>query len=119
MEFTNAPQSPVKHKISGMSICVKNLPTFADDLWMYRRFSQFGAIHSVRAMMSPETAQCMGLGFVNFIHPTDGQSAIANMNGAMVDGKRLVVEMQRPRRKPVAAPTVVVESNGEVEPTDD
>lgn len=109
MESSNFTQSPVvKHKISGMSVCVKNLPVFADDLWMYRRFSQFGAIHSVRSMMIPDTTQCMGLGFVNFIHPMDGQSAIANMNGAMVDGKRLVVEMQRPRRKPT--PAVVVDT---------
>jgi RNA recognition motif-containing protein len=85
------------------SICVKNLPPFADDLWMYRRFSQYGAIHSVRAMLDAETGQCQGLGFVNFINYLDAQSAIANTNGAFVDGKRLVVEIQRPRRKPVAA----------------
>jgi nucleolar protein 4 len=84
------------------SICVKNLPPFADDLWMYRRFSQYGAIHSVRAMLDAETGQCQGLGFVNFINYLDAQSAIANTNGAFVDGKRLVVEIQRPRRKPVA-----------------
>lgn len=83
------------------SICVKNLPPFADDLWMYRRFSQYGAIHSVRAMLDAETHQCQGLGFVNFINYLDAQSAIANTNGAFVDGKRLVVEIQRPRRKPV------------------
>jgi polyadenylate-binding protein len=99
------------YKPSGISICVKNLPTFADDLWLYRRFSQFGAIHSVRAMVNTETSQCMGLGFVNFIQINEGQSAIAQMNGMMVDGKRLVVEMQRPRRKPAAQTNIVVESN--------
>jgi nucleolar protein 4 len=88
------------------SICVKNLPPFADDLWMYRRFSHYGAIHSVRAMLDQETQQCQGLGFVNFINYLDAQAAIANMNGAFVDGKRLVVEIQRPRRKPVATQEV-------------
>lgn len=81
-----------------MSICVKNLPTFADDLWMYRRFSHYGGIHSVRTMQDQD-GKCQGLGFVNFINMNDAQSAIAHMNGAFVDGKRLVVEMQRPRRK--------------------
>lgn len=104
MESNNALQSPFK-PTNSRSICVKNLPTFADDLWMYRRFSHYGAIHSVRAMQDSETQQCQGLGFVNFINYLDAQSAIANMNGAFVDGKRLVVEIQRPRRKP--APVVV------------
>lgn len=93
------------------SICVKNLPPFADDLWMYRRFSQFGAIHSVRAMLDAETQQCQGLGFVNFINYLDAQAAIANINGAFVDGKRLVVEIQRPRRK---RPAVVEGADGAV-----
>ena len=104
MESKSAPQSPFK-TTNSRSICVKNLPPFADDLWMYRRFSHYGAIHSVRAMLDQETQQCQGLGFVNFINYLDAQSAIANMNGAFVDGKRLVVEIQRPRRKqaPVVA----------------
>ena len=103
MEFNNTQQSPYKTSNS-RSICVKNLPTFADDLWMYRRFSHYGAIHSVRAMQDQETQQCQGLGFVNFINYLDAQSAIANMNGAFVDGKRLVVEIQRPRRKQAVVP---------------
>lgn len=96
-----SPPNPVRKPTYSMSVCVKNLPSFADDLWMYRRFSPFGAIHSVRAMVSDETKQCMGLGFVNFMNYVDAQSAIAHMNGAFMDGKRLVVEMQRPRRKGV------------------
>jgi len=92
-------QSSYRKPSYSMSVCVKNLPTFADDLWMYRRFSQYGGIHSVRAMQNQETGQCQGLGFVNFINLNDAQSAIAQMNGAFVDGKRLVVEMQRSRRK--------------------
>jgi RNA recognition motif-containing protein len=105
MESVNATtnERPYFNKpTNSRSICVKNLPPFADDLWMYRRFSQYGAIHSVRAMLDAETGQCQGLGFVNFINYLDAQSAIANTNGAFVDGKRLVVEIQRPRRKPVA-----------------
>lgn len=92
-------QTTIRKPAYSMSVCVKNLPTFADDLWMYRRFSHYGGIHSVRAMQNQETGQCQGLGFVNFINLNDAQSAIAHMNGAFVDGKRLVVEMQRPRRK--------------------
>ena len=91
---------------ASMSICVKNLPTFADDLWLYRRFGQFGAIYSVRAMIQEDTQQCQGLGFINFVNYLDAQAAIAHMNGAFFDGKRLVVEMQRARRKTTAVRAV-------------
>ena len=105
METVTQQSTQSRKPAYSMSVCVKNLPTFADDLWMYRRFSHYGGIHSVRAMQIQESGQCQGLGFVNFINLNDAQSAIAHMNGAFVDGKRLVVEMQRPRRKPTSKTT--------------
>jgi RNA recognition motif-containing protein len=111
-------QNTIRKPAYSMSVCVKNLPTFADDLWMYRRFSHYGGIHSVRAMQNQESGQCQGLGFVNFINLNDAQSAIAHMNGAFVDGKRLVVEMQRPRRK-TNKPISKQETDEQVSPSDE
>ena len=84
-----------------VSLYVKNLPSNADELWLYKAFAPFGAITSVRALRDRDTTALRGVGFVNYVDATAAQAAMAQLNAWPVDGRRLSVELQRAQRSPV------------------
>jgi RNA recognition motif-containing protein len=43
---------------------LQNLPTDADKLFLYEKFSPYGAILSVKVLNDPQSGQCRGVGFV-------------------------------------------------------
>lgn len=45
-------------------VLFQNLPTDADKLFLYEKFSPFGAILSVKVLNDPQSGQCRGVGFV-------------------------------------------------------
>lgn len=67
------------------NLYVNDLPSDADDLWLYRTFAPFGAITSVR-VMKDEAGSSRGFGFVKFVHAQDAIGAISAVNGKMVSG---------------------------------
>lgn len=60
-------------------------------------FEQFGAIVSAKIVTDRETGRSRGFGFVEFADATSANEAIATANGAMLDGKQLVVSEARPK----------------------
>lgn len=48
----------------GLTVCLQNLPTDADKLFLYEKFSPYGAILSVKVLNDPQSGQCRGVGFV-------------------------------------------------------
>lgn len=42
----------------------QNLPVDADKLFLYEKFSPYGAILSVKVLNDPQSGQCRGVGFV-------------------------------------------------------
>lgn len=80
------------------NLYVKDLPPQADDLYLYRIFSPFGAIQSVKAVMTPEMT-CMGYGFVKFGTDTDAEMALSMINGCpLSDGSVLKVAVKTEKR---------------------
>ncbi len=69
----------------------------ADKLFLYERFAQFGAVHSVKVMLDDVTGLCKGVGFVNYCDADGGARAVRAMNGALVGDRRLHVALQAPR----------------------
>jgi RNA recognition motif-containing protein len=65
------------------NLYVNDIPPEADDLWMYRTFSPYGAISSVR-IMKDENGLSRGFGFVMFVHVQDAFNAIEAVNGKPV-----------------------------------
>lgn len=81
------------------NLYVKDMPPQADDLYLYRVFAPFGAIQSVKAIMTPEMT-CIGYGFVKFINDTDAQMALQAINGCpLSDGSVLRVAVKTEKRK--------------------
>jgi RNA recognition motif-containing protein len=71
------------HASDMCNLYVNDLPPGADDLWMYRTFSPYGAISSVR-VMKDESGLSRGFGFVMFVLVQDAVNAIEAVNGKLV-----------------------------------
>jgi RNA recognition motif-containing protein len=77
------------------SLYVGNLPfrTTADDL--REAFENFGTVTRAQVVTDRETGKSRGFGFVEM---ADGaEQAIANLNGALFQGRELTVNEARPR----------------------
>lgn len=60
-------------------------------------FSEFGKVLSVSIITDRVTGQSRGFGFVEYESTEDAESAIGSMNGAMLDGRALTVNVARER----------------------
>ena len=67
--------------------------TTADDL--VTAFNEYGAVTSAQVISDRETGRSRGFGFVEMADGAD--QAVANLNGAMFQGRPLTVNEARPR----------------------
>jgi len=85
---------PMSKGPDGANLFVCRLP----DLWteddLVKAFSQFGEIWSVKINVDPKTGSKKGFGFVSFSNPTSAAAAIAQLDGATVEGKQLGVSLK-------------------------
>jgi hypothetical protein len=57
--------SALKSETGGL-VCVQNLPLSADELFLYKTFSPYGAIISAKIIRNDWNGLCSGVGVVNF-----------------------------------------------------
>lgn len=76
---------------------VANLPWSLDDAALGQLFAQAGKVLSAQIIMDRETGRSRGFGFVEMSTASEADSAIKNMNGSEVDGRKIVVNIARPR----------------------
>src|SRR5262249_31407562 len=83
--------------IMSKNLYVGNLPfsTTADDL--REAFGQFGAVTRAQVVEDRETGRSRGFGFVEMAE--GGDEAIANLNGALFQGRTLTVNEAKPREE--------------------
>eukprot|EP00696_Hemimastix_kukwesjijk_P005740 gnl/Hemi2/17236_TR5739_c0_g2_i1.p1 gnl/Hemi2/17236_TR5739_c0_g2~~gnl/Hemi2/17236_TR5739_c0_g2_i1.p1 ORF type:complete len:435 (+),score=119.18 gnl/Hemi2/17236_TR5739_c0_g2_i1:94-1398(+) len=89
--------SPVSTDIGGeFTLFVYHLPQDADDNLLYRLFSPFGAVLSVKIVRDANTGVCKSYGFVTMRTLQEAQNAITNLHGYNVPGtnKRLQVSFK-------------------------
>lgn len=60
-------------------------------------FSQFGNVASASVVMDRMTGRSRGFGFVEFEDDAAADEAIAKMNNADIDGRKIVVNEAKPR----------------------
>ncbi|KAH9586436.1 RNA recognition motif domain [Trypanosoma melophagium] len=73
------------------NLIVNYLPPLMDETELYRLFSQFGPIESVKIIYDKETKESRGYGFVKYVHFFSATYAINGLNGYHIVGKRLKV----------------------------
>ncbi len=62
-------------------------------------FSQAGELQDVMLIVERETRRSKGFGFVEFVNEADAQKAIEMFNDHEIGGRRLTVNIARPREE--------------------
>ncbi len=78
---------------------VGNLPWSLNDQSLKEMFSPFGEVTEAVVIMDKYTSRSKGFGFVTFANEADAEKAIAEMANKEVEGRKIVVNVARPREE--------------------
>jgi len=79
-----------------MRIFVGNLSFSCDDETLHLHFAAIGEVFSARVMSDRETGRSRGFGFVEMADADQARSAIEQLDGQEIDGRRISVSEARP-----------------------
>ena len=82
-----------------MNIYVSNLSFNVQDEDLRDFFAEYGEVTSAKVIMDKTTNRSRGFGFVELSDDAAGQKAIAELDGAMVDGRAIKVTVAKPREE--------------------
>ncbi|KAG9158179.1 hypothetical protein Leryth_000323 [Lithospermum erythrorhizon] len=77
------------------SLFVSRLSFYTTTEQLRRIFSPFGKITEARLVRDPKTQRPKGFGFVSFESEIDAQIALNSLNGRIVDGRLIFVEIAK------------------------
>lgn len=80
-----------------MNIYVSNLNFATKNDSLQELFAQFGGVSSANIINDRDTGRSRGFGFVEMPDDEEGQKAIDALNNTEFEGKRLTVNVARPR----------------------
>ncbi|MBM3290183.1 MAG: RNA-binding protein [Candidatus Hydrogenedentes bacterium] len=80
-----------------MNIYVGNLSYQANDDDLRTAFGAYGTVKSASVIMDKMTGQSRGFGFVEMASKSEGDAAIAGLNGKDLKGRALRINEARPR----------------------
>jgi RNA recognition motif-containing protein len=80
-----------------MNIYVGNLPYDITEEELQEAFATHGQVESARIIKDTYSGKSRGFGFVEMPAKSEGQSAISNLDGAVLKGRTLKVSEARPR----------------------
>ena len=80
-----------------MNIYVSNLSFNVQDEDLKEFFTEFGEVTSAKVIMDKMTNQSRGFGFVEMSDDTASRKAIAELDGATVEGRAIKVMEARPK----------------------
>ncbi len=82
-----------------MNIYVSNLSFAVTDEDLKSYFAEYGEVTSAKVIKDKFTSRSKGFGFVEMSDDTAAQKAIAELDGAMVDGRSIKVNVARPKEE--------------------
>jgi RNA recognition motif-containing protein len=82
-----------------MNIYVGNLSYGMSEDELRDAFGAFGEVSSVKILMDRDTGRSRGFGFVEMPNQSDGEKAIAQLNGKEVGGRPLRINEARPKEQ--------------------
>ena len=82
-----------------MNIYVGNLPFEVTDEELEAAFTEYGEVSSARMIIDRFSGRSRGFGFVEMPTDSEGEAAIAAMNGREMMGRPLTVNVARPREE--------------------
>lgn len=81
------------------NIFVGSLPWGIDDQKLADLFSEYGQVISAKVIKDRDTGRSKGYGFVEMNSADDAQKAIDALNGTEIEGRKIVVNIARPREQ--------------------
>ncbi len=82
-----------------MNIYVSNLSFAVQDEDLRSYFAEYGEVSSAKVITDKLTNRSRGFGFVEMPDETAAKKAIAELDGAVVDGRAIKVNEARPREE--------------------
>ena len=82
-----------------MNIYVSNLSFAVQDEDLREYFAEYGEVSSARVIMDKFTNRSRGFAFVEMPDDAAAQKAIAELDGAIVDGRTIKVNVAKPREE--------------------
>ena len=82
-----------------MNIYVSNLSFAVVDEDLRSYFAEYGEVTSAKVIVDKYTNRSKGFGFVEMSDDTAAQKAIAELDGATVDGRAIKVSVARPKEE--------------------
>jgi RNA recognition motif-containing protein len=82
-----------------MNIYVGNLSYGMSEDELREAFSAYGDVSSVKILSDRETGRSRGFGFVEMPNQSEGEAAVAQLNGKELGGRTLRVNEARPRER--------------------
>lgn len=83
--------------MNNKKLFVGSLPWEVDDAQLAQIFSQAGNVVSAQVVKDRNTGRSRGFGFVEMSTEEEAQAAVNNLNGSDVEGRKIVVNIARPR----------------------
>ena len=87
------------------NIYVGNLAYSVEDAELQALFEPYGEVRSAKVIMDRDTGRSRGFGFVEMIDDDEAQEAIEALNGSESGGRRLTVNVARPRGERPSRPS--------------
>ena len=78
---------------------VGSLSWNTDDHGLRAAFEPFGDVTDAKVITDRDTGRSRGFGFVTFADPASAKAALAEMNGAELDGRSLNVDVAAERSR--------------------
>lgn len=83
--------------MSTMKLYVGNLSFNTNEADLESLFAAYGQVESAKVITDRDTGRSRGFAFVEMASRSEGEQAIAEMNGKEVDGRQLKVNEAKPR----------------------
>lgn len=75
------------------------MPWATDDQKLKDLFSQYGEVATATVLRDRMTGRSRGFGFVEMTNDAEADEAIKQLNGADLDGRKIVVNEARPKEE--------------------
>jgi cold-inducible RNA-binding protein len=85
-----------------MNLYVGNLPYRITDDQLREAFEEFGRVSSCTIIRDKATGESKGFGFLEMPERSEAESAVTNLNGRELMGRRINVNEARPREERAA-----------------
>ncbi|XP_076927088.1 small RNA-binding protein 11, chloroplastic-like [Bidens hawaiensis] len=83
-------------RLVGSQLFVSGLSFYTTPKDLKRLCSPFGPITEARLVVDPRTQRPKGFGFVTFESQVDAHNALKVINGKIIDGRLIFVEVAKP-----------------------